>query len=431
MSNIGLGMGDPRAGRPPAPGEREEPQGSFLADYDEAEYDEPGHGERGYDDPDSYRTDPDGSGRGRGGRRRSRSGGGCLKVGLVFAVVLGLIVAGGFVGYRELKERFADPEDYPGPGTGEVSFEVKQGDTITAMGRGLRELDVVASVDAFIEEANTDPDAASIQVGFYPMREQMSAADALAVLTDPANIVKNAVTIPEGLRVSDVTRVLAESTDFSRRQFNRALRQTEALGLPDYAEGNPEGYLFPATYDFGPNAKPIDMLKAMVDRWRQAAEEANLEGAAEDLGKTPAELMIIASLIEAEGRGADMPKISRVIYNRLDGPGDKGGTNGRLGIDAAIAYGLGLSPGSTELTPEQLAEDTPYNTRIREGLPPTPIEAPGDEAIAAAANPAEGGWYYYVTVDLSTGETRFYEDYDGFLEGRALYKQYCETSDRC
>ena len=66
------------------------------------------------------------------------------------------------------------------------------------------------------------------------------------------------------------------------------------------------------------------------DDWREAAEAADLEAKAAELGHTPAELMIIASLIEAEGRGDDMPKISRVIYNRLDGPGDKGGTNGTL-----------------------------------------------------------------------------------------------------
>jgi UPF0755 protein len=127
-----------------------------------------------------------------------------------------------------------------------------------------------------------------------------------------------------------------------------------------------------------------------------------------------------------------MPKISRVIYNRLEGPGDKGGTNGLLQIDATVAYGLGLSPGSTELSQEQLDTPTPYNTRLNVvGLPPGPIESPGDAALEAAANPAKGPWYYYVTVDLATGETRFYETYDGFLEGQALYKTYCETSDRC
>ena len=123
--------------------------------------------------------------------------------------------------------------------------------------------------------------------------------------------------------------------------------------------------------------KPLRILKMMVDRWREAADAAGLEEKAAELGKTPGELMTIASLIEAEGRGDDMPKISRVIYNRLDGPGDKGGTNGTLGIDASIAYGLGLSPGSTELTPEQLAEDTPYNTRHQRRSPADPDRVAG------------------------------------------------------
>lgn len=176
--------------------------------------------------------------------------------------------------------------------------------------------------------------------------------------------------------------------------------------------------------------KPVDVIKAMVDRWRQAADEAGLEEKAAELDKTPAELMIIASLIEAEGRGDDMYKISRVIYNRLDGPGDKGGTNGTLGIDASNAYGLGKS-GTTVLTPDELAQDTPYDTRRRAGLPPTPIEAPGDQAIDAAANPADGPWYYYVTVNLATGETKFYETHDEFLVGKAEYTEYCQSSDRC
>ena len=258
----------------------------------------------------------------------------------------------------------------------------------------------------------------------------MKAEDVLEILVDPDNLMIAAVTVPEGLRVVDIVDLLAKKTDFSRKQLRKALR-SPGLGLPDYANGNPEGYLFPSTYEIGPKDTAIDLMSAMVDRWEQAAEKANLEERADELGHTPAELMIIASLIEAEGRGDDMPKISRVIYNRLDGPGDKGGTNGTLGIDASNAYGLGLS-GTTALTEEQLAQDTPYETRRRPGLPPTPIEAPGDAAIEAAANPAEGPWYYYVTVNLETGETKFYEDYNGFLQGRDEYREYCATqSDRC
>ena len=368
-----------------------------------------------------------------GGRRRKGRGlKGCVAVLVALVVLLGGFYVVLTQGVSLIADQFQGPDDYPGPGTGSVEFTVNEGDTTAQIGRNLKAEGVTKSVQAFIDAAAGEPDSSGIQVGDYELQKQMKAADALEVLIDPDNLIGfPTVTIPEGLRLTEIVSTLADNTDFPERAWNRALQQPDRIGLPDYAEGNAEGYLFPATYEIKPGMKPVAILKMMVARWAEAAEAADLEAKAAELGHTPAELMIIASLIEAEGRGDDMPKISRVIYNRLDGPGDKGGTNGTLGIDASIAYGLGLSPGSTELTPEQLAEDTPYNTRIHAGLPPTPIEAPGDDAIAAAANPAEGDWYYYVTVDLSTGETKFYEDYDGFLEGRDEYKAYCETSDRC
>ncbi len=136
--------------------------------------------------------------------------------------------------------------------------------------------------------------------------------------------------------------------------------------------------------------------------------------------------MVIASLIEAEGRGDDMPKISRVIYNRLTGPGDRQGTNGLLQIDATVNYAADNELGAVPTT-EDLEIDSPYNTYKYPGLPPTPIEAPGDAAIQAAANPVEGDWYYYVTVNLATGETKFAETYDEFLQYKDELREYCET----
>ena len=364
-----------------------------------------------------------------GRRRKSRGAKGCLAVIVALAVLAGGFYFGLTKGVAFLADQFQGPEDYPGPGSGKVEFTVNEGDVVAQIGRNLKAEGVTASVQAFIDACGDE--CSGIQVGDYQLQKEMKAADAKEVLVDPGNLIGfPTVTIPEGLRLTEIVPILADSTDFPARAFEKAL-ESGKIGLPDYDEGNAEGYLFPATYEIKPGMKPVAILKKMVARWQEAADAAQLEAKAAELGHTPAELMIIASLIEAEGRGDDMPKISRVIYNRLDGPGDKGGTNGTLGIDAAIAYGLGLSPGSTELTPEQLAEDTPYNTRINAGLPPTPIEAPGDDAIAAAANPADGGWYYYVTVDLSTGETKFYEEYDDFLVGRDEYRAYCETSDRC
>lgn len=368
-----------------------------------------------------------------GGARRARKKrgfSGCLAVIVALAVLIGGFYFAVTKGVDWVGDQFSSAEDYPGPGTGQVTFEVDEGDATAEIGRNLKAEGVVASVQSFLDAAAADPDSTGIQVGFYSMKKEMSAEGALEVLLDPANQVKTTVTVPEGLRVEDVMILLSENTEWGLAKWNAALKDDAALGLPDYAEGNPEGYLFPATYEIGPKDKPKDVLAAMVARWQQAADEAGLEEAAAAQGRTPAELMIIASLVEAEGRGDDMPKIARVIYNRLDGPGDKAGTNGLLQIDASVNYGLDQELG-VALTTEQLEEDTPYNTYTRAGLPPTPIEAPGDAAMAAAANPEDGDWYYYVTVDLATGETKFAETYDEFLDYKDEFTQYCTTSDAC
>ena len=369
-----------------------------------------------------------------GGRRapkQRRRGPGCLIALVVLAVLAGVGYWGVTTGIAKVKDQFADAEDYPGPGSGEVAYTVESGATAAQIGRDLKAQDVVASVDAFISAANANPEWQNIQAGAYVLQEQMKASQAVAVLVDPANIVKNSVTIPEGLQVREIVARLAEATDFSKKQFTQAL-EDPAIGLPAYAEGNAEGYLFPATYDFGPDATPVSMLTQMVARWQQAATDNGLEAGAQALGYTPGEIMTIASLIEAEGRGDYQPKISRVIYNRIENP-DNGVTNGLLQIDAAVNYALGKS-GSTALTLDEIdsVADSPYNTYTQPGLPPGPVEAPGDAAIQAALNPAEGPWLFYVTVDLETGETKFTDDYDEFLQFKAEYQEYCENeSDRC
>jgi UPF0755 protein len=364
--------------------------------------------------------------RGRSRRRRRRRG--CLPVLLVLVVVAGGLALGGKIAYDEISARLAPAPDYAGPGTGEVLYEVKDGATSTQIGRDLKEAGVVKSVDAFTAAARENQESRNIQVGFYTLQKQMKASEALEVLVDPANRVRNQVTVPEGLRAVDVAKLLGEKTDFPRAQFTRELENPTGLGLPEYAEGNPEGYLFPATYEIGPKDNPRSILRAMVDRWRQAAQDADLEVGAEKLGFTPAEVMTIASLVEAEGRGDDMAKISRVLHNRLETKGPP--TFGKLEVDATVNYALGRNLG-VAISPEDLDVDSPYNTRKNPGLPPGPIEAPGEEAIRAALEPAEGDWLFYVTVNLRTGETKFAKDYDEFLRYKKEYQQYCESSDAC
>jgi UPF0755 protein len=360
------------------------------------------------------------AGRRRSDRRRSIPG--CLAALVALAVVVGGLYVAVTWGVGKISDQFSSAEDYPGPGTGKVVFQVHSGDTAAAMGRNLKSAGVVASVQAFIDAANADSDSAGIQAGYYPLKKRMKASDVVDVLVDPGNLVKDTVTVPEGLRAVDTIAILAKATKFSLADFRAVLDHPERLGLPAYAHGNPEGYLFPATYDFGPDATPTSMLAEMVARWKQAADDADLEGAAADLGYTPAELMTVASLVQSEGRGSDMPKIARVIYNRLEGTE----TNGLLQIDSTVNYAAGNRLTAVP-TSADLQIDSPYNTYRNPGLPPTPIEAPGDDAIRAATHPADGGWYYYVTVNLRTGETKFADTYDEFLTYKAELRHYCDT----
>lgn len=364
-----------------------------------------------------------------GGRRKKRRGlPGCLAVVVAVLVLAGGLAFAAVQGINLLKDRLGSPEDYPGPGQGRVLFEVREGDTATLIGRALKERGVVASVQAFTEAAADEPASRGIQVGYYKLRKEMAAQDALAVLIDPDNLIRTTVTVPEGLRVVDILGILAKETDFERSEYEKVLEDPDSIGLPDEAGGNAEGYLFPATYDVGPKDTPTTILAAMVDRWRQAATEADLEGAAAELGYTPAELMTVASLVQAEARGADMPKVARVIYNRLETDGPP--TYGLLQIDATVNYALGRR-GVVAVSEADTEVDSPYNTYLYPGLPPTPIAAPGDDAIAAAADPADGDWYFYVTVNLRTGETKFAETYEEFLQYKEEFQEYCTTSEAC
>jgi UPF0755 protein len=360
------------------------------------------------------------AGRRRASRRRGLPG--CLAVLVALAVLVGGLYLGVSWGLGKLRDQFSSADDYSGPGTGKVTFQVHPGDTATVMGRHLKADGVVASVEAFISAADANPKSSGIQAGYYALKKRMAAADVVDVLVDPGNLVQNTVTVPEGLRAVDIAAILGKSTKFSTADFTQVLHHPDRLGLPSYAHGNAEGYLFPATYAYPPNATPTSMLAAMVTRWKQAAKDADLEGAASRLGYTPEQLMTVASLVQSEGRGSDMPKIARVIYNRLTGTE----TNGLLQIDSTVNYAAGNHLTAVPTTAD-LKIDSPYNTYLHPGLPPTPIEAPGDDAIRAATHPAAGDWYYYVTVNLKSGETKFAKTYDEFLKYKAELQHYCQT----
>jgi UPF0755 protein len=351
---------------------------------------------------------------------------------LVFVLIAGLLIAGAgwYVVRPWVQDLFADPEDYAGPGQGYVCFEVRQGDTITSVGNRLVDAGVVASSESFADAAQKAD--TGVFPGNYGLKEQMRSSDAAEVLSDMRNEGCLAeLTFLPGKTVNELVRLLAQNTDFSKADYQKVLRNPDALGLPPDAAGNAEGYLAPGVYEIGREDTPKTILKAMVDRWHEEAGERDLETQAADLGYSVHELMTIASLVEAEAStlsSDDKARVARVIYNRLEDPTAE--TAGFLQIDATVAYALGRNPG-VALTQEQLQVDSPYNTRLHKGLPPGPITAPSAESIDAALNPADGEWLYWVTVNLRTAETKFALDHDEFLEYKAELNAYCDTSEAC
>jgi UPF0755 protein len=234
----------------------------------------------------------------------------------------------------------------------------------------------------------------------------MSAAAALELLLDPASRLRGRATIPEGSTVQQALAILAKNTELPAAELKAAAANPAALGLPPYAKGKLEGFLFPATYDIEPKMTAVEVLTMMVDRFKEAAESSGLLQRSEELGITPYEAVIVASLIERESRvDEEYPKVARVVYNRIQ-------QKIPLYVDATILYGLGRTSGG--LKQSELKKDTPYNTRLHLGLPPTPISNPGEAAMAGALEPATGDWLYYVLADKQ-GHHLFTSDYNEFL----------------
>ncbi|MFB4275919.1 MULTISPECIES: endolytic transglycosylase MltG [unclassified Nonomuraea] len=318
---------------------------------------------------------------------------------LAFVVLAGIIGGGGYFGYLWLSDALV-PDDYTGQGTGQVVIEIKPGQSASEVAQELERQGVVASARAFTNAIANANMSDKLQPGEYKLRKEMSAASAVALLV-PGNQLLAKVGLKEGLRLSQTYAELAAKTGKPVKDFAAAAKDAEALDLPPYAKGRLEGYAFPATYDFQPKTTPKEMLAAMVKRFKQTAEQLDLEGGAKALDRTPHEIIVIASIVQAEaGRKEDMGKIARVIYNRLDLKPPM-----KLQMDSTVMYALGKFR-TTATIPETRTKH-PYNTYMNLGLPPGAITNPGDDAIEAALNPEKGSWLYFVATDPKSNVTKF------------------------
>lgn len=337
------------------------------------------------------------------------------------AVVLGLIVAlfaGLVFGGRSWYQRQVDP---PGPPGEEVTVDIPTGSRVTDLGSLLAGPDVVANGTLFrFWIRNQDVE---LQAGRYVFQRNSSFEEVLAVIeAGPVQVANVSVTVPEGLRLDQIVDAISEGVprftadDLWAAIDDPANRSRFVPGDLAPPEGVPlmEGMLFPSTYEVGPNDTAATFVQRMVAEMDRQAVAAGIDVglSGDNLPQLSAyEVLIVASLIEREsGNPGESPRIARVIYNRLlSGP--QNGISG-LGIDATSAYLADITG-----EPLDLESDSPYNTRNRLELPPTPIAAPGRASIDAALNPESGPWLYYVLTE--PGVHTFTDDYDEFLEARA------------
>jgi uncharacterized YceG family protein len=312
---------------------------------------------------------------------------------ILVLTIVAVIVIGGLVGglalYHKYEARY-HPADYAGPGTGDVTVQVMSGDTAFSLAPRLLQFGVIASTRAFTNAAEAAPsNSTGLEVGYYVLHQHMQASLAYAAVTNPKNRVQTTVTIPEGKRAVDVIAILAKKSNIPLKDFQQALARPDQLGLPSYANGKAEGYLFPATYAIVPHETALQILQAMVQRFNAEAQQVNLVSAAQAAGLTPTQLVIEASLAQAEGGSvSDYPKIAEVIHNRL-------AAGMHLQFDSTVLYGLGKY--AVSATFKQIRTPGPYNTYLNAGLPAGPISNPGDAAIQGVLHPDHGNFLYFLT----------------------------------
>lgn len=303
--------------------------------------------------------------------------------------------------------------DYPGPGVGVATVVVEPGDSAAAIAASLAAADVVLTEGAFIDAATADARSRGIVPGTYRLKRQMAAADALALMLDPSSR-QDVVTVPEGTRLQATLELIAESTRLQLGELERAAADVGSLGLPAWASEatSPEGFLYPAQYDVAPGADATTFLRSMVARFREVAAELDLAARARSAGRDPYDVVIAASLVQAEVSPSDFGKAARAIDNRLE-------IGMPLQIDSTVNYALERS--TVDVTIADTQVDSPYNTYRVEGLTPTPINSPSGGALAAVLDPVPGDWLYWVTTDIESGLTKFATTYDEFLRYKAEF----------
>ncbi len=341
--------------------------------------------------------------------RRAKGGRRLLAVAGVLVAAFGILVLVGVI--------WATRQINPGGGQGKQvdAVIVPTGSTTDSISTILADEGVITNAQLFRWYASWKS-AGPWEAGKYvKFRQNSSFDEAIQVLDDgPAPIDSNTIRIPEGKRLADALQIISRSMpNISVEQLMFALQSGKVTSKYKPADvNNWEGFLFPDTYEFSDDATPVEILQVMATKMDKVLDELGYDKAEALQGRSPYELVTVASLVEREaGTPADeRGKVARVILNRLD-------AKEPLGIDAANLYGLGRSSGS--LTKSDLAVDSPYNVRKNPGLPPTPICLPGRASLEAAIQAPPGDWKYYVLISKDPPTHLFTDSYKEFQQAKA------------
>jgi UPF0755 protein len=286
-----------------------------------------------------------------------------------------------------------------------VDIDVRAGETGSEIASELFDKGVIASSQAFFRLAVSDPRSGRIAPGLHQIDIKICAKEALDQLLDSKRI-GNLLTINEGAWNSEVKKSLA-AIGYSQAEISQAFsRVTTPAPFKTL-----EGLLFPAQYSFDTSTAVEEVLTAMISRGTSELSKSGITQGSKEF--TPAQLLTIASLVQAEGDTKDFAKISQVVRNRL--------TKGMpLQFDSTVHY-VKQSRGSVFLSTQSTLINSPYNTYRRYGLPPGPINNPGFDAMYAATHPEKGAWLFFITV--APGDTRFTDSIDQFNAWKVLYKK--------
>ena len=295
-------------------------------------------------------------------------------VRMVVSVVVAVILLIGGTGWWVIHQ--LNPSGTPGA---TVNFTVNDGDTLSSVAGRLEDQKVIKSASIFRWYASTKG-GIDLTPGYYTLHEGENAGAVIKALSTPPAQTFISVTFPEGMTVAQMAERLSSKLTFmSPADFLAAATDGSIRSELQAKNINTlEGLLFPDTYQVSGDGSESRVVSTMATMMERVARQVDLVAGAKLRGYSPYQILIIASLIEREAKvAADRPKIAQVIYNRL-------AAKMPLEIDAAVKYGQDPAMSWTDMK----ATDTPYNTYINKGLPPTPIANPGRASIQAALAPS-------------------------------------------